>query len=90
MPSPTGVDDLRDLGPGERVQGQEAGGHRQRLGGLLRSCLDPGLRLWNGLAGEGEPENDYHEDNRPARHAIEYDAFPPGVLVQLEITAVLG
>ncbi len=30
------------------------------------------------------------ENNRPARHAIEYDAFPPGVLVQLEITAVLG
>ena len=29
------------------------------------------------------------EDNRPARHAIEYDAFPPGVLVQLEIIAVL-
>ena len=29
------------------------------------------------------------EDNRPARHAIEYDAFPPGVLVQLEIVAVL-
>ncbi len=30
------------------------------------------------------------EDNRPARHAIQYDAFPPGVLVQLEIMAVLG
>ena len=30
------------------------------------------------------------EDNRPARHAIEYDAFPPGVQVQLEIIAVLG
>ena len=29
------------------------------------------------------------EDNRPARHAVEYDAFPPGVLVQLEIMAVL-
>ena len=29
------------------------------------------------------------ENNRPARHAIEYDAFPPGVLVQLEIIAVL-
>ena len=29
------------------------------------------------------------EENRPARHAIEYDAFPPGVLVQLEIVAVL-
>ena len=29
------------------------------------------------------------EDNRPARHAIEDDAFPPGVLVQLEIIAVL-
>ena len=29
------------------------------------------------------------ENNRPARHAIEYDAFPPGVLVQLEMMAVL-
>ena len=29
------------------------------------------------------------EGNRPARHAIEYDAFPPGILVQLEIIAVL-
>tara|TARA_Y100000815_G_scaffold273993_1_gene306740 strand:+ start:1279 stop:1674 length:396 start_codon:yes stop_codon:yes gene_type:complete len=29
------------------------------------------------------------EDDRPARHAIEYDAFPPGVLVQLEIVAVV-
>ena len=29
------------------------------------------------------------ENNRPARHAIEYDAFPPGVQVQLEIIAVL-
>ena len=29
------------------------------------------------------------EDDRPARHAIEYDAFPPGVLVQLEIGAVV-
>ena len=30
------------------------------------------------------------ENNRPARHAIEYDAFPPGVQMQLEIVAVLG
>ena len=29
------------------------------------------------------------EDDRPARHAIEYAAFPPGVLVQLEIVAVV-
>ena len=29
------------------------------------------------------------EDDRPARHAIEYDAFPPGILVQLEVVAVL-
>jgi 2-iminobutanoate/2-iminopropanoate deaminase len=29
------------------------------------------------------------EDDRPARHAIEYDAFPPGVLVQLEVIAVV-
>ena len=29
------------------------------------------------------------EDDRPARHAIEYDAFPPGVLVQLEVIAVI-
>jgi 2-iminobutanoate/2-iminopropanoate deaminase len=29
------------------------------------------------------------EYDRPARHAIEYDAFPPGVLVQLEIIAVV-
>ena len=29
------------------------------------------------------------EDDRPARHAIEYDAFPPGVLVQLEIVTVV-
>ena len=29
------------------------------------------------------------EENRPARHAMEFDAFPPGVLVQLEIVAVL-
>ena len=29
------------------------------------------------------------EDDRPARHAIEYDAFPPGVLIQLEIVAVV-
>ncbi|MCH2501250.1 MAG: RidA family protein [Dehalococcoidia bacterium] len=28
-------------------------------------------------------------NDRPARHAIEYDAFPPGVLVQLEIVAVV-
>ena len=30
------------------------------------------------------------ENNRPARHAVEYDAFPPGLLGQLEIIAVLG
>ena len=30
------------------------------------------------------------EDDRPARHAIEYGAFPPGVLVQLEVIAVAG
>jgi len=30
------------------------------------------------------------ENNRPARHAVEYDPFPPGVPVQLEIMAVLG
>ncbi len=30
------------------------------------------------------------EDDRPARHAIEYGAFPPGVLVQLEVIAVVG
>ena len=29
------------------------------------------------------------EDDRPARHAIEYDAFPPGILVQLEVIAVV-
>jgi len=29
------------------------------------------------------------EDDRPARHAIEYDAFPPGILVQLEVVAVV-
>ena len=29
------------------------------------------------------------ENDRPARHAIEYDAFPPGVLVQLEVIAVV-
>ena len=29
------------------------------------------------------------ENDRPARHAIEYNAFPPGVLVQLEIIAVV-
>ena len=29
------------------------------------------------------------ENNRPAWHAIEYAAFPPGVLVQLEMIAVL-
>ena len=29
------------------------------------------------------------EDDRPARHAIEYAAFPPGVLVQLEVFAVV-
>lgn len=29
------------------------------------------------------------EDDRPARHAIEYDAFPPGTLVQLEVVAVV-
>ena len=29
------------------------------------------------------------EDDRPARHAIEYGAFPPGVLVQLEVIAVV-
>ena len=29
------------------------------------------------------------EDDRPARHAIEYDAFPPGVLVQLEMICVV-
>ena len=28
-------------------------------------------------------------NNRPARHAIEYGAFPPGILMQLEIIAVL-
>ncbi len=28
------------------------------------------------------------EDDRPPRHAIEYGAFPPGVLVQLEVIAV--
>jgi len=30
------------------------------------------------------------ENNRPARHTVEYDAFPPGILVQLEVIAVLG
>ena len=29
------------------------------------------------------------EDDRPARHAIQYDAFPAGVLVQLEVIAVV-
>ena len=29
------------------------------------------------------------EDDRPARHAMEYGAFPPGVLVQLEVIAVV-
>ena len=29
------------------------------------------------------------EADRPARHAMEYDAFPPGVLVQLEVIAVV-
>ena len=29
------------------------------------------------------------EDDRPARSAIEYDAFPPGILVQLEVIAVV-
>ena len=29
------------------------------------------------------------EDDRPARHAIQYDAFPEGVLVQLEVIAVV-
>ena len=29
------------------------------------------------------------EDDRPARRAIEYGAFPPGVLVQLEVIAVV-
>ena len=29
------------------------------------------------------------ENNRPARHAMEYRAFPPGILMQLEIIAVL-
>ncbi len=29
------------------------------------------------------------ENDRPARHAIEYSAFPPGVLVQLEVIAVV-
>jgi len=29
------------------------------------------------------------ENDRPARHAVEYDAFPRGVLVQLEIVAVV-
>ncbi len=29
------------------------------------------------------------EDDRPARHAIEYGAFSPGVLVQLEVIAVV-
>ena len=29
------------------------------------------------------------EDDRPARHAIEYDSFPPGILVQLEVVAVV-
>ena len=30
------------------------------------------------------------KNNRPARHTVQYDAFPPGILVQLEIIAVLG
>ena len=30
------------------------------------------------------------EDDRPARHAIEYDAFPPGILVELEVIAVVA
>ena len=29
------------------------------------------------------------EEDRPARNAIEYDAFPPGILVQLEVIAVV-
>jgi enamine deaminase RidA (YjgF/YER057c/UK114 family) len=29
------------------------------------------------------------EDDRPARHAIEYGSFPPGILVQLEVVAVV-
>jgi 2-iminobutanoate/2-iminopropanoate deaminase len=29
------------------------------------------------------------EEDRPARHAIEYQGFTPGILVQLEIVAVL-
>ena len=30
------------------------------------------------------------ENDRPARHAIEYDAFPAGILVQLEVVAVVA
>ena len=30
------------------------------------------------------------ENDRPARHAIEYNAFPPGILVQLEVVAVVA
>ena len=66
---------------------QSAGGKLENIGSIKvymkdRSQREAVNRPWL----EMFPD----EDDRPARHAIEYDAFPPGVLVQLEVIAVVA
>ena len=65
---------------------ENAGGKVQNIGSIKvymkgRSQREAVNRPWL--------EMFHDEDNRPARHAIQYDAFPPGVLVQPEFIAVI-
>ena len=65
---------------------EEAGGTLEDIGSVKvwmkdRSQREAVNRPWLRLFPD--------EHNRPARHAVEYDAFPPGVQVQLEIIAVI-
>ena len=69
-----------------KAMGENAGGDISGIGKITvymkdRSQRDAVNKPWLAMFPD--------EDDRPARHAIEYDAFPPGVLVQLEIIAVV-
>ena len=65
---------------------ENAGGKVENIGSIKVYMKDRSQReAVNGPWLEMFPD----EDDRPARHAIQYDAFPPGVLVQLEVIAVV-
>ena len=65
---------------------ENAGGNLENIGSIKVYMKDRSQREWvNRPWLEMFPD----EDDRPARNAIEYDAFPPGILVQLEVIAVV-